>query len=254
MKKIEDFIKLSTLTGLSLGIFYLYGYWQWFGILPFPYLSVEQLIGYSAPPFFSFGVIFIFLIILSFLFQEPIGTSDTDKDARVSKVASLFFLVMGLFILGILLLDLFSIGSPIRWLLLPVLVTVPLIFLGNWIANKKNLSPSTVLLFNFGIFCLFVLGLSWSLGLADADNISRATSQPNAILKIQGETNPVKFLGRLGESVFYLDEAQHIIERSADSVEVVEHLRHPYLIDLCAPESPTNLICKSLQELLQKST
>ena len=53
MERTKLLVSVAPVVALVVAVAYLYGYWGYYGLLVFPYLSLNEILGYAAAPFFG---------------------------------------------------------------------------------------------------------------------------------------------------------------------------------------------------------
>ena len=206
-------IYLGSLYFVSVGVLYIWGYWQTFGINVLEYMNPTDVLRLAAYPIASS---FIFVVLGTVLNEfgglhealPPGGGRDTRTGRFLRKHARL--IVGSYFALS---LGLLFVGPVTKWLFLPVLIAIPVAFavkrrgvFSSWLTND---SVRTVIIFLLAMLPPYAYGLGKikAAELLNGIEYQYVAAGPVEGLTVQDPTKPsdrIKYLGHVNEYIFLL--------------------------------------------------
>jgi hypothetical protein len=214
MDRAKSLLTLAPLVALGLATTFLQGYWGSFEILPFPYLTLQELLAYSAVPFFGF--VFFFLVGWATRAVEDASPPTHRRSRWVGALVVVLFVTY----CGALLYT----GLPEQWLYIPLLVaglTFSSLRRTRAFKDAHAADPTAVLAASF---MLFALVGSYGYGRMSAERLIQS-GKPNAVLTIESSTDPVRLVGKLGTYYFFLDQADRLNVAPEQSVKRITYMR-----------------------------
>jgi len=228
MDRIKTILALAPFVAIAIAITFLQGYWGTFGILAFPYLSLQELIAYSAAPLFGFIIFVIFGIslgVISAIESESKINQRSSKNKWLQRVEDISLLLI---VIIVIVYD-----RPEKWLLVPFMImlkllpiTLDLQFIKRGIQANAALTLSAVVM-------VFLLICSLGYGRMNAEKLIRL-AEPNASITFESKTESGKFIGKLGGYYFLLATAGrvHIYpENEIKKIEYLETIKHKSLMN-----------------------
>ena len=219
-----------------LGIAYLYGYWSAFDINIFPFLSLFDLVRFSAYPLL---ILYVPLLLLQWTitelhFAEYIQTKSKQFASHLYNHPNWFIRnVVALLIVVSYFSFVIWLGFYLQQYTLKVGVPIASIITLAWLRNalKKAGNEQDVKMFHrYGrallILCLLPF-ISYDYGRHKGDVILKDKEYSYASFK-EGESNNLyKFLGYLDGHYFFIDKNNHklLINNKLDSLELRHFLK-----------------------------
>lgn len=221
-EQASTYLYFSSIYFVTLGILYLWGYWNTFNINILEYLSLADVLKYTAFPI----AISVVSVAIGAAIGRYIGKSFAPlggaKNTRIGHFISNFVnkiapLPMILYGFGTVLLLLF--GPSYKWLLVYFLIAVPIVISlakSGFLASLTNHDGN-----RYVIITLLVSlpGLSFNQGLTRATAVLEGkyyfyvTSQIEGI-NVSDNTPPnqrLRFLGHAGDFLFFLHPAKEVL-------------------------------------------
>ena len=217
MEKIKFMLALSPVAAISIASFFLQGFWLRFGISPFPFLSVQELIVYSAVPFFAFALSVVIGLLLGFLHAR--NASLKSGGPSLPNWIEWFHHIALIVIVG----GLIYVGSPFRWFTGMVVLAeiVSAVYRKAMISEQLEVRfPGSRMLV---ISVLLMLLGSAGYGMTYADLIKEDNKSNVKIIHGMG-ADEARFLGKLGGYVFILSSDGKVIQLPADSIKRIEYI------------------------------
>lgn len=194
MERIKQLLSVAPVVALVVAIAYLQGYWGYYKILVFPYLSFNEMLAYAAAPLFGF-------LLTSSIGMFLGALNSTMKPARTFSVVREAVEVV---LLGSLCVVLVYLDRPEK------LLITPLVVLGlasshmldiQWVRERVKNSPNTYLAVLVAVF--FVFG-SFGWGRSEAQSLAQAKT-PTVQVLIEGEVLSTRLLGKINAYYFFLN-------------------------------------------------
>lgn len=219
------YLYFSSIYFVTIGVLYLWGYWTTFNVNILEYLSLTDVVKYTAFPIaisvISSGVGAVFGGFIGNSINSISG-QDGAKNSRLGLsirkfVSKLAPLPMVLYVCGTVSLWLFR--PTYKWLLLPFLIAVPVVYFA------MKLGPFATLIRHDGnrLAIMLVLaslpGLSYNQGLVKATAVLEGESFSYVASKMEGvdigdNTSPneqPRFLGHAGDFLFFFLPAKAVL-------------------------------------------
>lgn len=204
----------APLAALAIAVTYLHGYWKVFGIFPLPYLSVQQMLSYAAIPFFGNLIAVGVGYFLSWIGPQREVQYGPDGRRAVGWVDVMTVVLFGAGVIALF----FDVPGA-------VLLTVvggsgaacfQLIDRKSFWERIHGRERLAFLLMGAIVFA----AMSWAQGREDAHWVRRL-EEPDAVVLIAGSTEEVRWIGTLGDRVFYLNGERRVIMRPTSEVQRV---------------------------------
>lgn len=215
MERLKDLLVVAPFMALAVAVTYLQGYWGAFDVLPFPYLSFQELLAYSAAPIFGFlffagiGILAGALNATTSGYRRPAKWAEWFQDAVFVAVAVL----------------LIYLEIPYRWIFAPLVLMgaiLPSLFRSEPLQKLKETHPATPLV---AVVMIFMLVGSFGYGRSRAEELQQ-TILPNArVTWDSGADEEIKMIGRLGGHYFYLDGAGQVNVRGEQYLKRIQYIR-----------------------------
>lgn len=192
--RIKTLLTVAPIVALVMAIAYLQGYWGYYDILIFPYLSSSELIAYAAAPLFGF---LVSASIGVFLGAINATTNDRKPSSKLRDTLEIIIFI------GISVL-LIYIDHHLKWIFVPLVV---LCFISARILNNEAIrdrvkeSPHYYLL---TVATLFLVIGSFGYGRSKAQELAE-TSVHNIQVVIDEKCEKTRFLGKISSYYFFLD-------------------------------------------------
>lgn len=234
-KDFGFYSKVVLMFSLILGIAYLYGYWSELDVNIFPFLSLFDLIRFSAYPLLILYVpiLLIYWLITELHFQIYLQKQFKSLEgylkkhhSRCLKYSSLFFII-GYFVtvvwLGVFLhLSTLKFGVPVASL-------IAILWLRN-VLKKEKLDDEIKELHQFGRGLLFLCLLpfaSYDFGHRRAEMIVKEKEYSYMVFEQDGKSTPYKFLGFLNGHYFFIgkDNKTLLIDNKLDRLNLKHYLK-----------------------------
>lgn len=218
MERTKEILALAPFIALAIAITYLHGYWSFFDILAFPYLSFQELLAYSTAPLFGF--VFFSLLGVIFGVVNSLARRGKEKSRWIVGVED-----AGILMIGALLIYL---DDPMRWIFIPVIgfgLVVPHLLRTPALESFRQTNPNLVL---SSLLVVFLLLGSFGYGRTQAERLLKST-EPNAQVFIETHSEIGKLLGKLGAYYFFLDASRKVNilpESSVKRIEYRKELKH----------------------------
>lgn len=217
MKDLSKYVGAASLIAVLVAGANLYGYWQAFGVNPFPSLSFPQLIAMSTIPLLqTLGWGTIYTLAFQVFANSPVHQLELERMGENSRLRYLrFYLFLAggvtLFATGISLLS----RSPDWWY--TIALWVPLLYVE--LSRRKLVFPVPIknrreFLALYFVFSSFVS--AYTSGISEAHALRSPGSANNATITFSGKEASVKLIGRLGDQFYVLgaDKAISMIPSS----------------------------------------
>jgi hypothetical protein len=225
MKDISKVAGVASLIALVIAGANLYGYWQAFGINPFPSLSFQQLVAMSTIPLFQtlgWGTIYQLAFQAythSPAYERELQSMQANQRLLKMRLCLAFFLLITLIYTGLSLwrdwptwwfggalwIPFLYVEASRRGLVIPVPV--------------KSRLEFTVLYF---VFASFVS--AYASGISEAHNLRDPVSPNNAKIEIADKEERVKLVGRLGDQFYVFSPDKSISMIPASNVSRIRFL------------------------------
>lgn len=212
MDRAKELLALAPFVALVIAITYLQGYWGVFGILPFPYLSFQELLAYSAAPLFGF----LFFVISGALFGVLSAVVRREEEKR-RWVAILENSIALLFCGTLIYFDV-----PDKWLFTPLIIVglcVPPIFRLPALQAVKDTRPQTAISV---LVMLFLVAGSFGYGRSKAVTLVRA-KEPNIHLTVGSNAEEGKLIGKLGAYYFVVNSSERVTVIPEQTITRIEY-------------------------------
>lgn len=212
MERTKYLVALAPFIALALASTFLQGYWGTFGVFPFPYLSFQELLTYSAAPFFGFILFFLIGWAARSLDDKP-----HSHHQRSHWPQALIGILLIIFCGALLYFD-----QPEKWLY------TPMVAIGLVSFAIRNTSPlraaqannPTIILAAW--LMIFASAGAYGYGRMSAERIVQL-AEPNAMLTIESRTDPVQLIGKLGTYYFFLDKTKRLNVVPEQSVKRIKY-------------------------------
>ncbi|MGB9148879.1 MAG: hypothetical protein WCB36_01380 [Burkholderiales bacterium] len=212
MENSKTFLAIAPIVALVVAVAFLHGYWSFYDILIFPYLTFSEIVAYAAAPLFGF---LVFIAIGMFFGVVSALTKDRKPISKVREV--LEFLVAGAIIFLLIYF-----GLPEKWLFVPLVVfaLISLHFLdNNFIRQHFKASPRVYLLVLLAIY--FVIG-SFGYGRYQAEKL-RQNKVANVQVNIEGNLANTRLLGKINGYYFFLDMDGRVNQYPETSIKQITY-------------------------------
>lgn len=236
-EQASSYLYFSSIYFVSIGVLFLWGYWTTFNVNILEYLSLTDVVKYTAFPIaisvISSGVSAAFGGIIGNSINSIAG-QDGAKNSRLGLsirkfVSKLSPLPMVLYLCGTVWLWLF--GPTYKWLLLPFLIAVPLVSF----AMKHGLFATLIRHDGNRLAVMLVLatlpGLSYNQGFVKATSILEGESFSYVASKVEGvdvgdnapPNERPRFLGHAGDFLFFfLPDKEALVIRHIDATMTLQ--------------------------------
>jgi hypothetical protein len=212
-ERVSTYLYICSLYFVTVGVLYLWGYWATFNVNILEYLSLADILKSTAYPVAS---AFIFTA-LGLIFGEffgvrhvlpPGGGRDTTEGKWLNKYVRLLVIV---YVLGCMALLIF--GPVNKWLVLPVLVTLPVSFLANERGLFASLIPHDRARSLVIFLLVWLLSFAYGLGRLEATDVLEGKDYKYVTSQIEGialsnDISPdqrLRLLGHAGDFLFLLN-------------------------------------------------
>lgn len=194
MDRIKQLLSVAPVVALVVAIAYLQGYWGYYKILVFPYLSFNEMLAYAAAPLFGF------LLISSLGMFLGVLKATTKPSQTFSTVREVIEIVL----LGSLCVVLVYLDRPEKWLI------VPLVVLGfsssymldiQWVRERVKESPNIYFVVLIAVYFVFA---SFGLGRSEAQSLAQSKT-PTVQVLIEGDVINTRLLGKINAYYFFLN-------------------------------------------------
>jgi hypothetical protein len=230
-KDFSFYIQVVLIFSFILGIGYLFGFWWTVDVNIFPFLSLFDLIKFSACPLL---ILFVPLILLQWIITEWHVTPYLDRIAkkltlntprssrRIVLVVILFYFVVVIGIGIFFKIATLSIGVPAASI-------IGVAWFRN-VGQKENLDSEPATFLRFGralpLLCLLPF-ISYDFGRYKAVAILKDKEYSYIWVNTNGNKELYKFLGFINGHYFFLDRKNHIllINNNVSSLELHKFLR-----------------------------
>ncbi|MFC1719564.1 hypothetical protein ACFL00_00305 [Pseudomonadota bacterium] len=211
--RIKQFLMVAPMAALVVAVAYLQGYWGYFGILIFPYLSFAEVVAYSAAPMFGFFALFIFGGL--FGAADGINRADRPKTTRL-KIWKVFEATLVLLLCVVIV----YLDRPEQWLIVPLGVLGvfgPRLIDILYMEGRFLPTPTHAVVVFFAL--VLVVG-SFGWGRYQAEKLVQKNSSDVSVA-IDREKQDLKFVGKAGSYFFFLEENGILLQYPDDSISVI---------------------------------
>lgn len=217
-ERIANYLYFSSLYFVSVGILYLWGYWSTFDINILEYLSLADILKLTAYPITTA----VIAISISGFIGVFAASNSTQQEATAPSLIDLFLIKYKVILLILYILVIFSVlvfGPILKWHFLPAFFALPITIFIKHHPLFIRLMPNMPV----RVFVLMLLTMlfpqAYGTGKLDADKIVNGRQFSYAISNIDGVNFPsnvspshrLRFLGRAGEFVFFINPTQSSI-------------------------------------------
>jgi H+/Cl- antiporter ClcA len=208
MERTKLLFTVAPIVALVVAVAYLQGYWGYYKLLVFPYLSFNEILAYSAAPLFGFIVSYAGGVLVGVLnaLDRPAKPTRPIRDLIDAVIGGTFCVVLVYF------------DQPEKWFVVPV-VTMTLVanhLLESASVRDRIRSSPTVWLSGF-LAATFIAG-SFGWGRSEAQRLSRE-KVPNVEIQVEAEVLKLRFLGRLSTHYFFLDDSGNVVQYPESAVK-----------------------------------
>lgn len=230
-ERVSIYLYLSSLYFITVGIFYLWGYWRTFDLNILEYLSLSDILKSTAHPIASAFIFFLIGAMIGTHLPQRSLQQGEGKNTRVGKLLNrLSPFLTAAYLVGIYIL-LFNFDSPQKWLYLPILIALPVgIFVNinglfeSQIPPSKYRTTIILLIVALPIFS-FGTGALNAAKIVDGKDYKYVVSQVDGIT-ISGDAAPslrLRFLGQAGDFLFLLHPVKNtLIIMKYEQVKILE--------------------------------
>jgi len=231
-EQFSNYLWLSPIYFISVGVLYLWGYWASFDINIFEYLDLSDVVKVAIIPV---GSVFIFTLIGFAIGEFAVSDVLPEGGGKESRVGVFLNRIIPILILlyGILLYVMTFYYVPAKWHILPMLYLFPIYLIlkrsGFLHEIKKDTARSLV------IMAIVALPLfSFARGKINAQNIINNENYRYA--KVQWSDKEMKYLGHVSDYFFFLskDNQEYVISKDEEVSPLKLH-EHSFADDV-APE------------------
>jgi hypothetical protein len=219
MERAKLLLTLAPFVAVVFSVAYLQGYWGYFDILVFPYLSLSEIIAYSAVPLFGFIVFSIVGTFLGVLHTTSMVSGPLQQPPGFRK----FFQLMVDLQAVVLCVLVVILDRPIKWVVLP-LVAIGLAFRlaarFEWADGRMRAAPMVSIV---GWAALFFVSGTFGWGRFKAINIAQTTA-PNIQAKLDDGTVTARLLGKVNTYYFFLGDDGRVTQYPESAVRQITYL------------------------------
>jgi hypothetical protein len=212
MERTKLLLTLAPVVALVVAVAYLQGYWGYYGILVFPYLSFNEILAYSAAPLFGFVLassLGIFFGILNATTQPPRPTNIVHE-------------VVEVLLLGSLCVSLVYLDRPEKWYVVPLAALgfmVPYLVGKPWVRDRIKEAPSAYLA---GIIAVFLVSGTFGWGRSEAQRLAQ-TKTPSVQALVDGNLVNARLLGKINAYYFFLGSDGKVTQYQESTVKRITY-------------------------------
>lgn len=218
-ERVSTYLYLSSLYFVTVGIFYLWGYWRTFDLNILEYLSLADILKSTAYPIASAFIFFLIGAMIGGHLPRSGLQPGEGKNTRIGKLLNrLSPFLTAVYLLGIYIL-LFDFDSPQKWNYLPMLIALPVALFVNNNGLFESQIPSSN--YRMTIILLIVALPIYSFGygalnaakIVDGKEYKYVVSQVDGI-NISDDADPsqrLRFLGQAGDFLFLLHPVKNTL-------------------------------------------
>lgn len=210
IERTKLLLTIAPIVAFVVAVAYLQGYWGYFGILIFPYLSFNELLAYAAAPLFGFLASLSLGVLLGTL-----NALNSDREPS-SKLRDAFEVIFFTGFAGVLI----YLDRPEKWLLIPIIA----IGLSSYhlldVATVREQVRKSPLHFLVGLIAAILVAGSFGYGRSQAQTVAIAKHQ-NVLLSIDGKTMKAKFLGKVDRYYFVLNVENKVAQYPESAIKEI---------------------------------
>jgi hypothetical protein len=208
-----------TLYLITVGILYLWGYWSSFNVNILEYLSLTDVIRWTAYPIATaFGFLAIGALLGEYLVGQGFFPVGAGRNSRTGKFLGRFSVLLAILYVVVLVALALS-NAPNKWRLLSLLLATPIYLFaknhGLLLGLIPNDSARSVVIFLLALLPTFAYGQ----GRLEAEQIMDGRKFDYALSPIDQVSSPadanpnqkMRYLGHAGDFFFFLNPASHVL-------------------------------------------
>jgi len=211
-ERIKLLLTLAPIVALVVAVAYLQGYWGYFNIMVFPYLSFNEMLAYSAVPLFGFLLTTVLGMLWGFL----------NAETRTARQTNIIREVLDALILGGLCVSLIYFDRPEKWWIVPIAILGFIIpyFIGMpQVRDRIKEAPSAYIAF---IIALFLISGTFGWGRSVAQRLLQ-TKEPNVQVMIDNNQIKARLLGKVNNYYFLLGDDGKITQYPESAVKRITY-------------------------------
>lgn len=198
------------MVALIVAVAYLQGYWGYYDLLIFPYLSFNEMVAYAAAPLFGFLLALFGGMIFGAL------NAITKEQKRSSKFRD----VVDVFLFGAVSVLLIYLNRSEKWLFVPLalifLISIHLLDCEEIRARIKD-SPKQFLT---GLIIIYLVVGSFGYGRTKAQDLAQ-NKIPNVQATVDGSLVKTRLIGKISGYYFFLGMDGRVSQHPESTIKLI---------------------------------
>jgi hypothetical protein len=195
MERTKLLLTVAPVVALVVAIAYLQGYWGYYKLLVFPYLSFNEILAYAAAPLFGFVLAYSVGLFIGVINEMDKKRQPTSKFQEIAE-AMAFVIICALLI---------YFDRPEKWTFVPVIGVLGFTnhyLEKDWVRERVKASPNYFLATFISVSLVFG---SFGWGRTEAQRLAQ-NKTPNVQVQVESEVMKVRLLGKISAHYFFLDQ------------------------------------------------
>ncbi|MDO8990587.1 MAG: hypothetical protein Q7U91_13255 [Sideroxyarcus sp.] len=213
MENSKSIFAIAPIVALIVAVAYLQGYWGYYDLLIFPYLSFNEMVAYAAAPLFGF----LFAFFVGMLFGTINAFNAFSKDRKVSSKLRDWLDLLAFAAISALLL---YFNRPEKWVFVPLGLTFLLtlhVLENEFLRVQIKESPKQFVII---LITTYLLCGSFGFGRMKAQALAQG-KEPNIQATVDGTPIRTRLIGKIDSFYFFLGMDGKVSQHPESAIKLI---------------------------------